>query len=164
MTWVRLDDGFCEHEKIVGLSDRAFRLHVSALCHCGRLLTDGRVTSSHLRVLAGLLSMRNIHKVVDELIAARLWATNDDGSHRINDYLDYNPSSVRVKEERDRKARNQQSYRDRYRQRDRGVTASPTPTPTYKEQPQTLVPRDVTSNENVVELVQRVNDSFGGVS
>ena len=36
MTWLRLEDGFAENEKISELSDRSFRLHVAVLCYCGR--------------------------------------------------------------------------------------------------------------------------------
>ena len=41
MTWLRIDDAMVDHPKIIGLSDGAFRLHITALCYCARHLTDG---------------------------------------------------------------------------------------------------------------------------
>lgn len=41
MSWVRLDDGFADHPKIAALDDRAFRIHIWALCYSARHLTDG---------------------------------------------------------------------------------------------------------------------------
>jgi hypothetical protein len=43
MTWVRLDDQFPDHPKVVNLSDRAFRLHVWGICYSARFLTDGLI-------------------------------------------------------------------------------------------------------------------------
>ena len=45
MTWVVLDDKMPEHPKNVGLSDGAFRLHVSGICYCNRHLTDGIISA-----------------------------------------------------------------------------------------------------------------------
>jgi hypothetical protein len=41
MSWVRLDDSFPEHPKVIALTDAAFRAHVRGLCYAGRFLTDG---------------------------------------------------------------------------------------------------------------------------
>ena len=43
MTWLRIDDCMPDHPKVDGLSDRAFRAHVTGLCYCARHLTDGNV-------------------------------------------------------------------------------------------------------------------------
>ena len=79
MTWFRIDDEFCEHEKIEHLSDRAFRLHVSALCLCSRLLTDGRVSETNLKKLSAGLSTGHVTRYVTELVTARLWALHPKG-------------------------------------------------------------------------------------
>ena len=113
MTWLRIDDKFCKHEKIEHLSDRAFRLHVSALCLCADELTDGRISERALRQLAALVRMSSSAKYVTELIAANLWSVHDRGGWKINDYLDYNPSSTKVKEDRARNARRQNEWRGR---------------------------------------------------
>ena len=41
MTWIKLDDGFPNNPKIVGLSDHSFRLYIAGLCYSGKYLTDG---------------------------------------------------------------------------------------------------------------------------
>lgn len=97
MTWVKLDDGFPEHPKISELSDRAFRIHVAALCYCGRNLTDGHIPSSVVRSLT-----LGRGKAVTELVTAEVWHKNGNG-FVINDYLDYNPSREHVEAERERR-------------------------------------------------------------
>lgn len=101
MAWLKLDDGFAEHPRIDPLSARAFRLHITALCLVARKLTDGHVTAKDAqvcRVRAGAAASS-----VEELVDAGLWQPNGDG-WVIRDYLDYNPSSEQVKEERARAA------------------------------------------------------------
>lgn len=52
MTCVKLDDAFADHPKVVGLTDRAFRVHVRALCYCGRFSPGvGLIPASALRQL-----------------------------------------------------------------------------------------------------------------
>ena len=46
MPFLNLDDNFAEHPKIHPLTDGAFRLHVSAMCYCARLKTDGKLPRS----------------------------------------------------------------------------------------------------------------------
>ena len=95
MTWVRIDDTFPDHPKIVGLTDAAFRAHVAGLCYAGRYLTDGHIPTSALRQIG-------TRKAAQELEARGLWDKTDHG-WVINDFLDYNPSKADVQAERDRK-------------------------------------------------------------
>jgi len=85
VSWVKLDDGFADHPKVVGLSDRAFRAHVAALCYASRQATDGRVPYTASRALG--LSDRS----AGELVNAGLWVRNGL-DWQIKDFLDYNPS------------------------------------------------------------------------
>jgi len=79
MTWVKVDDRMPEHPKVIGLSDRAFRAHVEALCYCAGVLTDGRVP-------AAVAKSRRWSRSAAELVTARLWEVDGDG-WRIHDYL-----------------------------------------------------------------------------
>lgn len=97
MTWAKLDDQFPEHPRIVGLSDKAFRLHVAAICHASRKLSDGHVSVTDSRVLRALTRSSSRH--VDELVERGVWEQNGDG-WVIRDYLDYNPPASVVKERR----------------------------------------------------------------
>ena len=99
MAWAKLDDQFVEHPRIIGLSDKAFRLHVAAICHANRKLTDGHITVTDGRVLRALT--RTTARHATELVDAGVWNTNGDG-WAIRDWLDYNPPAEVVKERRKR--------------------------------------------------------------
>lgn len=96
MTWVRLDDNFADHPKVDGLSDGAFRLHVAALCHSGRYLTDGAVTAATARRLTPYYKP----KQPAELVGAGLWEETRDG-WAIHDYLAYQQSAEKVRADRE---------------------------------------------------------------
>jgi hypothetical protein len=66
MSWIRLDDNFPNHPKIVGLSDQAFRLYISGLCYASHYLTDGLIIEPAMRRLDGADG-------VNELVEAGLW-------------------------------------------------------------------------------------------
>lgn len=110
VTWVKLDDGFIEHAKVEGLSDRAFRLHVAGLCHCAKNTTDGLVTAPSLRSLCGRLKATRKH--VAELVDVGLWIEHEarDG-HLIWDFLEFNPSAAEVKEKREQARERMQRVR-----------------------------------------------------
>jgi hypothetical protein len=88
VTWVKLDDHFADHPKILGLSDRAYRAYVDGLCYCARYLTDGKIGGAPLKRLTKPV-------VVTELTTAGLWEYNGDGVV-VHDYLEYQPSSAAI--------------------------------------------------------------------
>jgi hypothetical protein len=49
--WSRLDDASIDHPKILGLSDKAFRLWVCSIVYCSRHLTDGRLNGVAITLL-----------------------------------------------------------------------------------------------------------------
>lgn len=131
MTWVRFDDGFPEHRKVMPLSDAAFRLHVQAICWSARHLTDGRVAQ---RELGTVTRMRKPDRVVAELVARGNWHEAGQGcdseycpSHPkyadasldasvgwvIHDYWDFQPSKEKVNRERRDKAERQKRWLER---------------------------------------------------
>jgi hypothetical protein len=112
MPWVKLDDRFPSHRKVALLSDRAFRLYVSALCWSSENLTEGRITQRELPLVAARL--RGAKTAAGELEAAQLWDRADDG-WVIHDFLEYNPDRARVQSEREANAARQQAWRDRKR-------------------------------------------------
>lgn len=109
MPWVRLDDRFPSHRKVALLSDRAFRLHVSAICWCAENLTDGHIADRELPLVARL---RNVKATAKHLEDAGLW-DRSDGGWFIHDYLDYNPSREQVLIERKKNAERQERFRRR---------------------------------------------------
>lgn len=110
MAWLKIDDGFVEHSRIEPLSDKAFRLHIAALCICARKLTDGHVSEKDAKVIQVMAGSRAKH--VHELVQFGVWEVNGDGWN-IRDYLDYNPSAEHVKEERRKAAERMQQARKR---------------------------------------------------
>jgi hypothetical protein len=136
MTWARLDDGFPEHPKVIGLSDRAIRLWLTALCYCARNLTDGLVTEIALKNVARSSNLSRPNSVATALVDAGLWERTDDenGGYLIHDYLKYNPSKVDV--ERERAAARDRMQRHRSKEVRANVPAnvtgerSPSPSPT----------------------------------
>jgi hypothetical protein len=109
MPWVKLDDRFPSHRKIALLSDRAFRLHISAICWCAENLTDGRITDRELTLVA---HVRGLKATAKQLEDAGVWDRADDG-WVIHDYLDYNPSREQVQAERKKNAERQEKFRRR---------------------------------------------------
>lgn len=93
MTWVRIDDLFPDHPKVIGLSDAAFRLFISGLCYANRYLTDGVVP----------LSISNRYgnsSSADELVEAGLWEADDSG-YVIRSYDEYQPTKDKIEQKRE---------------------------------------------------------------
>jgi hypothetical protein len=103
VSWTKLDDGFVRHPKVIGLSDRAFRLHIEALCLCSEHLTDGILPTAWVR--------RQPQGPVRELVEAGLWS---DSPWSVHDYLSYNPSRADI-----------EGSREQARERMREVRANP---------------------------------------
>jgi hypothetical protein len=86
MMWVKVDVGFADHPKVMTLSDAAFRVHVAAICWCGRNRTDGFVPLAYGKT-SGIRS-----KLIEELLSSGVWEVAIDGGWLIHDFLAYNPS------------------------------------------------------------------------
>lgn len=89
-TFIKLHDGYADHDRVIDLTDAAFRMHVSAMCFCGSNQTDGRIKARVLLRYAG-------RKAIDELVAAGLLVETADG-YEVHDYLDYNRSRAEIEE------------------------------------------------------------------
>lgn len=109
MPWVRLDDRFPSHRKVALLSDRAFRLYVSALCWCSENLTEGTILDRELTVITRI---RGLKAAATDLEKAGLW-DRIEGGWQVHDYLEYNPDRAKVQAEREANAARQKAFRDR---------------------------------------------------
>lgn len=101
MSWLRVDDGFMRNRKIARLSNWGFRLHMGGLCYCAANLTDGALEARAVRVIAAEIDLRRPRPVIVELVEGDLWLPTGTG-YLVKDFLDYNPRSDRVKEEREK--------------------------------------------------------------
>ena len=93
MTWVKLDDAFSQHPKVLSVGPAAAWLYVAALCYCSRLATDGIVPMAALGMLAAI---KRPDIEAQRLVAAGLWEDHELG-YQVHDYLEYQPSSNEVK-------------------------------------------------------------------
>ncbi len=97
MTWVKLDDGFTEHPKIVRAGKTAAMLLIDSIMYSARQLTDGYVTST---VLVRWGYGRSLRAAITSLVEVGLWA-EVEGGYQIHDYLDSQQSGASVKAERE---------------------------------------------------------------
>jgi hypothetical protein len=112
VTWVKLDDQFPHHPRVVQAGDMAAWLYVSGLCYAGQFLTDGVIPKGQLRRLT------NLHKPEKEagkLVEAGLWHDKDD-HYEIHDYHQWNPPAAKVKAKREADRVRKESARNPDRQ------------------------------------------------
>lgn len=121
MSWVRLDDGFMEHPKVLALTPRDFQVHMRALCYAARR-RDPHITPPALKVVGATT------QIAERLTDVGVWDANGDG-WVIHDWTEYqsdrNEADGETRDERrKRMARERQArWRDNVTQeRDGGVT------------------------------------------
>ena len=87
--WVRLDQGFPDNQKVIGLSDAAFRLFIKSLCWSARNGTDGAIKKPVALALGAK------PRTLAELVNAGLFdAIGHD--YAIHDYLEHQESAEQV--------------------------------------------------------------------
>lgn len=136
MTWIRLDDSFSDHPKVIAAGREAAWLFVSGLCYSGRLLTDGFIPTAQVRSL-GNPFVRSHQAAARRLVEVGLWE-DAEGGYQIHDFLQYNPSKEEVLQQREAAARRQAAWRERSKTPRNAVTnvhaahePLVTPTPTH---------------------------------
>jgi hypothetical protein len=139
MAWVRIHDGAMTHPKVIGLSDKAFRLWIWGLSYSQQHLTNGLIPRVAIPA--------RVARATADLLAARLWDDTPAGGYQVHDYLDWNDS-------RDVVVRKRTDARDRMAQaRDRRST--PRPADRFESCSQTDV-RANTSQRTSDEVLRRV--------
>ena len=126
MGWVRLDDNFADHPKIIALGDTAFRLFITGLCYSNRQLTDGVIPYQIVNAWVG----DNPEKPSDELEDQGLWERVDKG-FQIRSYTEYQPTRDKVHRKRDEARERLRRYREKQGNADETEKKlSPQPNPT----------------------------------
>lgn len=108
MPWARLDDQFPDHPKVLALSDREFRVVVSALCYVQRYRTHGHIPRQALRQIGATI------KLAGRLVLIGLWELDGNG-WAVHDWHLYNS---RESLDRGLNAERQRRYRERQRRDD----------------------------------------------
>ena len=101
MTWVRLDDDFYHHPKVLKAGPLCIAMQVAGLCYCNHYLTDGFIPESSVSNLLNIENARDSEykTIVSKLVACEMWEPVE-GGYQIHDFLDYQPSKEQVLEER----------------------------------------------------------------
>lgn len=94
MPWIKLDDGFWDHPKILAVGDRLAITHQRAMMWSARHATGGHIPAGALRAIG--VTRAQARKLTEN----RLWDETGDG-WRIHDWEVYNPSHEGQKERRD---------------------------------------------------------------
>jgi hypothetical protein len=110
MAWIKIDDSFPDHPKVVGLSDKAFRVHISGLCYCGRYLTDGFIPMQ----IAARFADEDM-AILSDLVTAGLWREDlPNNGFVIHDYLTHQTSKEQVENKRKALRDRAKRYRERH--------------------------------------------------
>lgn len=92
MAWLKLDDRFAHHPKVLAAGPMAAWLHICGLSYCSEYLTDGYIPDGALPILAAVDAPAQL---AERLVEVGLWE-RADGGYRVHDYLEYNPSREQV--------------------------------------------------------------------
>lgn len=109
MVWVRLDDGFTRHPRMVaaGLHGRA--LFIAGLCYCGTHITDGKIPKAAVPMLCAEAGVPG--KTWHKLLEVGSWVDHGD-EIEVHDWLVYNPSRAKILADREAGAERQRKSRE----------------------------------------------------
>lgn len=119
MSWLRLDDTFDSHPKVVELSELERWRWVRVLLYCARGETDGAISAA---------ALRELRAPVARLVAVGLLELEGSG-YRVRSYLDFNPSHAEKELEREKWRRWQADSRARRAGRRSGAESGPDTVP-----------------------------------
>lgn len=115
MGWVKIDDHFNDHPKIVQAGPLAMAMQVAGLCYCNRYLTDGFIPKSVAKKLLDFEGIALVwdhnemfgggqdvewSMVVDSLVENGIWE-KAEGGWLIHDYTEYQQPRERVLKEKE---------------------------------------------------------------
>ena len=99
MAYIKLDDRFPDHPKIVQAGPDAAYLYVCGLCYCNRYLTDGYIPEAIVPRLTSYAD-EQIKQLVSRLLDARLWHVSSNAlahnGYEVHGYLEYQSGRASV--------------------------------------------------------------------
>jgi hypothetical protein len=101
MVWVKLDDSYPTHPKMVAAGPLGLALQTSAICYSNRYLTDGYIPTKVAKKLLDLDELPGIgwKSIANRLVEVGAWR-EVPGGYQIHDYAEYQPSKAEVEEGR----------------------------------------------------------------
>jgi hypothetical protein len=103
MAWVKIDDQFFMHPKVIAAGRDARDLYLAALTYTAGQLTDGFVPAGALPLIAAMAGVPDAADLAARLVDVRLWEPTA-GGYNIHDYHEYNPSAEQVRATREARA------------------------------------------------------------
>ena len=101
MSWLKLDDGFDTHPKLLELTELQRWRWARVLLHCARHRTEGHVKPSVLRELG-------LGRAINDLLRVGLLEENGDTGYLVHDWSAFNPKDP-TKAERQARWREKQA-------------------------------------------------------
>jgi hypothetical protein len=160
MPWVKLDDQFPDHPKVVAAGVQAAWLFVASLCYCNRFLTDGTVP---VAMIPRLTEQSNTAKLAARLVDVGLWELEGD-NYTIPDFLDYQPSRAKVTEDRRQAKERMANNRKRSAEvppNKNGSSASPSrpvPLPKVLQSSSVVQPAEIEEDKRIGQALELVAD------
>ena len=129
MSWLRVDDAFSTHPKLLLLPRPDRWTWMELLCFCARYRTNGTIPPQIREAVPAATP-----QILEKLVCAGLLDQDDDGNLSIHDWRDYNPKDPTAAD-RMRRSRERDRNNDRNGDRNGTVTATVTNgvTETYRD-------------------------------
>lgn len=105
MAWVKLDEKFASHPKVVEVGPLGLALQVAALCYCNQHLTDGHISLRAARTLLDFDGLTPVEDVIERLVEVGMWhgpihdcteCPEFVSGYVIHGYLEQQPSKAEV--------------------------------------------------------------------
>lgn len=102
MSWIKLDDQWMEHPKIIRAGRDARDMWLASITWCAKYLTNGEFPANLVPSLAAIagVDVANCQTFANTLVEVCLWDTTPSG-YAVHDYLKYNPSKQEVLDTRE---------------------------------------------------------------
>lgn len=129
--WVKIDDQFPTHPKVIraGLEGRA--LFVTSLCYSAQHLTNGFIPNEVTPLLTATSGVTDALPAIEKLVTVGLWELCE-GGYMIHDFLVYNPPADKIIEKRRKNADRQARFKSSHNAKSNGVSngvSNTTPVP-----------------------------------
>lgn len=102
MAWFKVDDGFYDHPKFIGLDMASIGLWACAGAYCSRHLTDGIINMAQIRTLRGTKHQ------AEKLVSVGLWldlgGVGSSRTYAFNDWDTYQPTRAETLRKRETEA------------------------------------------------------------